>query len=50
MVLKIQCVVPCQWLKLHQVNFHTIYMYTNSLLQDHPLYKNQFLAILDSFF
>jgi len=50
-VLKIQCIITHQWLKLRLPNFtrFTLIPY----LQDHPLYKNlaaEFPAILDSFF
>ena len=35
LVLSIQWVVPCQWLRLCVPHFHMFY--TNSLSQEHPL-------------
>jgi len=50
-VLKIQCVVARQWLKLHPPIFTRFTLI--SYLQGHPFYKNQaakFPAILDGFY
>ena len=58
MILKIQCVVTCQWLKLHLKIFHTFYtnfhmFYTNSLPSKLSTVQESSCrgsAVLDSFY